>query len=148
MPPAPSPQEKRSSLQDLRGKKSTRKGAFSLRDVGGFFYPSRRNQFQIGKNGTIATVYNVGKIEKSVLPSAKIIAGVGSKPLGKTPSKDGLPQKNPSVKSEFSLSDSDGNQLTEEQSDYFKDSKVRDDNGNLKVMYHGSEAENAKRKAL
>ena len=39
----------------------------------------------------------------------------------------------------FSLSDSDGKQLTKEQSEYFKDSKMRDDNGNLKVMYHGSQ---------
>ena len=39
----------------------------------------------------------------------------------------------------FSLSDSDGKKLTKEQSEYFKDSKMRDDNGNLKVMYHGSQ---------
>ena len=39
----------------------------------------------------------------------------------------------------YSLSDSDGKKLTKEQSEYFKDSKMRDDNGNLKVMYHGSQ---------
>lgn len=39
----------------------------------------------------------------------------------------------------YSLSDSDGKQLTKEQQDYFKDSKMRDENGNLKVMYHGSQ---------
>ncbi len=39
----------------------------------------------------------------------------------------------------YSLSDSDGKQLTKEQSEYFKDSKMRDENGNLKVMYHGSQ---------
>jgi hypothetical protein len=38
----------------------------------------------------------------------------------------------------YSLSDSDGKQLTKEQQEYFKDSKMRDENGNLKVMYHGS----------
>lgn len=37
----------------------------------------------VGHNGTVATVYNVGKIDKSTLPSAKIIAVVGSQPLGK-----------------------------------------------------------------
>ena len=42
----------------------------------------------IGYNGTVATVYNVGKINKGALPSAKVIAVVGSKPLGKTPSDD------------------------------------------------------------
>ena len=40
---------------------------------------------------------------------------------------------------QYSLSDSDGKQLTKEQSEFFKDSKVRDENGNLKVMYHGSQ---------
>ena len=39
-----------------------------------------------------------------------------------------------------SLSDSDGNQLSAGQMEFFQDSKVRDKNGNLKVMYHGSPA--------
>jgi DNA-binding ferritin-like protein (Dps family) len=39
----------------------------------------------------------------------------------------------------YSLSDSDGKQLSKEQQEYFKDSKMRDENGNLKVMYHGSQ---------
>lgn len=39
----------------------------------------------------------------------------------------------------YSMSDSTGKELTKEQQDYFKDSKVRDENGNLKVMYHGSQ---------
>ena len=39
----------------------------------------------------------------------------------------------------YSLSDSDGKKLTKEQNEYFKDSKMRDDNGNLMVMYHGSQ---------
>ena len=38
----------------------------------------------------------------------------------------------------YSLSDSDGRQLSKEQQEYFKDSVVRDENGNLKVMYHGT----------
>ena len=42
----------------------------------------------------------------------------------------------------YSLSaDSDGKQLTKEQQEYFKDSKVRDDDGSLKVVYHGSGVE-------
>ncbi len=39
----------------------------------------------------------------------------------------------------YSLSDSDGKKLTKEQSEYFKNSKMRDEDGNLKVMYHGSQ---------
>jgi|GEM_PF-2273581 len=38
----------------------------------------------------------------------------------------------------FSLSDTNGRELTKGQQEYFKDSKVRDENGNLKVMYHGT----------
>lgn len=38
----------------------------------------------------------------------------------------------------YSLSDSDGKQLTKEQQEYFKDSKVRDENGSLLKVYHGS----------
>ena len=34
--------------------------------------------------------------------------------------------------------DSLGNELSKEQKEYFKDSKVRDDNGNLLVVYHGT----------
>ena len=37
--------------------------------------------------------------------------------------------------------DSEGNQLSKEQSEYFKDSLVRDDNGNLLKVYHGSGSE-------
>ena len=37
--------------------------------------------------------------------------------------------------------DSDGNELSEEQQEYFKDSKVRDAEGNLMVMWHGTEEE-------
>lgn len=39
----------------------------------------------------------------------------------------------------YSVSDSAGKELTVEQQEYFKDSKMRDENGNLKVMYHGSQ---------
>lgn len=40
----------------------------------------------------------------------------------------------------FSLpkTDSEGNQLSEDQQEYFAGSKARDENGNLYVMYHGS----------
>ena len=41
---------------------------------------------------------------------------------------------------QFSIRDSEGRILTEAQQDYFKDSKVRDAEGRLKVVYHGSGA--------
>lgn len=40
---------------------------------------------------------------------------------------------------QFSLyKDSDGRELSKAQQKFFKDSKTRDENGNLKVMYHGT----------
>ena len=44
------------------------------------------------------------------------------------------------VKEKFSLRDSTGRELTEAQQAYFKDSKVRDADGKLKPVYHGSAA--------
>ena len=42
----------------------------------------------------------------------------------------------------FSLSkDSNNNALTEAQAEFFKDSQVRDENGNLLVVYHGTDAD-------
>ena len=38
----------------------------------------------------------------------------------------------------YSDRDSDGNKLSKEQQEFFKDSKVRDEKGNLLVMYHGT----------
>lgn len=67
----------------------------------------------IGNNGTIATVYNVGKIKESVPPSAKIIAVVGSQPRGETRSDNSKPQPTPGVNPQtadgetFSLSKTD-----------------------------------------
>ena len=56
------------------------------------------------------------------------------------PSAGTVAQKKLSVKGQNSISkDSTGKQLSKGQQDYFKDSKMRDDNGNLKVMYHGSQ---------
>jgi len=52
---------------------------------------------------------------------------------------ENVAQKGTDVKGKFSVSDSDGKKLTKEQQEYFKDSKMRDENGNLKVMYHGSQ---------
>ena len=59
----------------------------------------------IGHNGTVATVYNVGKIKEGIPPSAKVIAVVRSKPLGGKPSDGMIAQKEENVNSEFSLSD-------------------------------------------
>ena len=50
-----------------------------------------------------------------------------------------IPYNNKNVK--FTLSDNQGRQLTKEQQQYFKDSKVRDENGSLLTVYHGTDSE-------
>ena len=45
---------------------------------------------------------------------------------------------NPESQPRFSRQDSDGNNLTTEQQEYFKNSKVRDEQGRLLVMHHGT----------
>ncbi len=59
-------------------------------------------------------------------------------------SNDNVTRPEPEVKSEsvrdslYSDRDSEGNQLSEGQVEFFKDSVVRDKDGNLLVMYHGT----------
>ena len=50
-------------------------------------------------------------------------------------------QPDTEVKKKFSDRDSDGNQLSKEQQEYFKDSKERDNQGRLRVMYRGDSTE-------
>ena len=45
---------------------------------------------------------------------------------------------NNNIVSEKSITDNQGRKLTNSQQEYFKNSKIRDRSGNLKVMYHGS----------
>ncbi len=65
-----------------------------FRDFDGQYYEIT---LSVGKNGDTATVYNVGKIEGSVLPAAKIIAASGSMPIGKTTSTKTISQPAPVV---------------------------------------------------
>lgn len=47
----------------------------------------------------------------------------------------------PNVKEKLSDRDSTGRTLTKAQQEFFKDSKIRDKDGNLRVVYHGTNAE-------
>lgn len=42
---------------------------------------------------------------------------------------------------DYSLKDSQGKELSQQQAEYFRDSKVRDEQGNLLVVYHGTNLE-------
>lgn len=54
-----------------------------------------------------------------------------------------IPADGENVKPQFSLkaTDSTGRKLSEQQQEFFKDSKVRDAEGRLKTVYHGSSAQ-------
>ena len=73
----------------------------------------------------------------------KSLATINDKSSNNTVSQTNTDVNNNSMQnsSKYSLRDSDGNELTEQQQEYFKDSKVRDDEGNLLVVYHGTDAE-------
>lgn len=68
-------------------------------DFNGDYY---RVRLSIGNNGTVATVYNVGKMIKDVPASAKILAVVGSKPLAVTSSDNSISQDSRNVNRQFS----------------------------------------------
>ena len=44
------------------------------------------------------------------------------------------------TKNSLKLTDSEGNELSAEQQEFFKNSKVRDEDGKLLVVYHGTDA--------
>lgn len=53
--------------------------------------------------------------------------------------KENISSNKENFNKRYSLNvDSEGNELSDRQQEYFKDSKVRDENGNLMVMYHGT----------
>ena len=84
----------------------------------------------------IATTADGEKILYDVSPIKKAGRSVKSDTLPADNSIAPLPEN---VNTQFSLSsDTNGNNLSKEQQEYFKDSKVVDENGNLKVMYHGT----------
>ena len=51
------------------------------------------------------------------------------------------PTSDPDIRYSLPKIDSDGKQLSEDQQEFFEESKVRDENGRLKVLYHGSRYE-------
>lgn len=58
--------------------------------------------------------------------------------VNKKQSKEYTKNGNNVSKTKYSLSDTQGRSLSKSQQEYFKDSKVRDENGNLLTVYHGS----------
>ena len=83
-------------------------------------------------------LYDLLDIEKKkVISAASFSAETHSEVLPPKPSVNSISTSDGNVNSKFSLKgmDSAGRQLSEQQQEYFKDSKVRDAEGRLKVMY-------------
>lgn len=98
-------------------------------------------QAQVGKKNAVALASS-SLFDYSVADLLNDVKGV----FGDTFSTDvykhfGLTRKsNPfSNHLKYSDRDSSGKELTKGQQEYFKDSKVRDENGNLIVVYHGTQ---------
>ena len=85
-------------------------------------------------------LYDLLDIEKKkVISAASFSAETHSEVFAPKPSTDSISTSGEKVNGKFSLkgTDSAGRQLTEQQQEYFKDSKVRDAEGNLRPMYQG-----------
>lgn len=113
----------------------------------------RRTVFVQEKNNSvweatlhIANAQNGEKILYDIDP-IKIVDGTASpsKKLGTSPTTsttDSILQGEENVNTQFSMRvDSEGRKLSEAQQEFFKDSKVRDEEGRLLTVYHGSDKE-------
>ena len=85
-------------------------------------------------------LYDLIDIEKKkVISAASFSAKTHSEVFAPKPSVISIPADGENVKPQFSLkaTDSTGRKLSEQQQEYFKDSKVRDAEGRLRPMYQG-----------
>lgn len=113
---------------------------------------SERNRRSSGSNGALGdrTLENGRKIAEKVQENEtkiyskdkeirKTTQQNGEKDNGKIWNNrvDGKIQESENNSGSFKF-DNKGRELSKEQQEYFKNSKVRDENGNLQVMYHGS----------
>lgn len=105
-------------------------------DSDGQYY---RVSFVSALNGNEETAYSIGNIQKRKKPTT----GNGSSARessalnGGRLSESSVPQNGENVKKRYSLKeDSTGRELTEQQQEYFKDSKAVDDTGRLLKLYH------------
>lgn len=82
---------------------------------------------------------NAGGYSNTISHSANISNNIPYELYKAGDNADRIQKMNSHENLRFSINvDNEGNQLSSDQQDYFKDSKVRDDAGNLLVMYHGT----------
>lgn len=108
-------------------------------DFDGKYYRTRIS-VALGKDGSI--VYNIGEMQERSTPQINGSSGNSGAQRGNA-SGTSILADGENVKPQFSLkaTDSTGRKLSEQQQEYFKDSKVRDAEGRLLTVYHGTDAE-------
>lgn len=92
----------------------------------------------VGKNDKANHIYD---ITQNLRDTARLVDGgrlSKSIALSNGVSYINIPQTSEKGNTKFSIQDSDGNELSEAQQEFFKDSKVRDKNGRLLKLYHGT----------
>ena len=93
---------------------------------------------QHSRMGQGGSVLQSGRGGRNGDENGRIHSGQHERNAGRSSGRSSENQRG--VKDQFSIRDNEGRSLTEAQQDYFKDSKVRDAEGRLKVVYHGSGA--------
>lgn len=108
-------------------------------DFDGKYYRTRIS-VALGKDGSI--VYNIGEMQERSTPQINGSSGNSGAQRGNA-SDTSILTDGENVKPQFSLksTDSTGRKLSEQQQEFFKDSKVRDAEGRLLTVYHGTDAE-------
>lgn len=108
-------------------------------DFDGKYYRTRIS-VALGKDGSI--VYNIGEMQERSTPQINGSSGNSGAQRGNA-SANSILTDGENVKPKFSLkaTDSTGRKLSEQQQEFFKGSKVRDAEGRLKTVYHGSSAQ-------
>ena len=86
-----------------------------------------------GTENSITHFSNEPTSNTSIAQNSQLVKNDDVRSMRKSNSKNNTTQITTTV-------DNQGRTLSKQQQEYFKDSKVRDENGNLLVMYHGTEA--------
>lgn len=87
-------------------------------------------------------LYDMVDVEKKkVISSPPFSAQAHSGVYEPKPSKSIIRHENEKSNTKFSMRDNTGRELTEAQQEFFRNSKARDENGNLLVMYHQTDGD-------
>ena len=112
-------------------------------DDGGYFAEARttrqwvQDAVEMGYDGVIfRNIVDEGKYGRGYGDETDVFVALKPEQIKSVNNTE--PTSDPDIR--YSLKDTSGRELTKDQTDYFKNSKIRDKKGSLKVVYHGSGA--------